>query len=72
MALAQFRKTGDSSKKEASVANLEKALAEWKNYANQLSAQYNKTRISAHGVFDWDARTIEVENDISIARNANL
>ncbi|MFC1762337.1 hypothetical protein ACFL6U_09680 [Planctomycetota bacterium] len=69
--LAQFQKTGDREKKDAAVANLEKALDAWQNYANQLSVLYNKTRISAHGVFDWDARTKEVANDINIARNAN-
>ena len=69
--LARFRKNKNSKHKENAIAQLEKALEEWKNYAAQLGESYEKVRFSGHGVFDWDTLTKDVENDIEIARSAH-
>jgi len=66
--LAYFRKNKNPEHKEQAVHHLEKALEEWKNYAAQLEESYEKVRFSGHDVFDWDALTTDVENDITIAR----
>lgn len=67
--LQRFRNTKDKNHRTKAVTHLEKALAEWKNYAAQLDASYEKVRFAGHHVFDWDALTKEVENDVNIARN---
>jgi len=68
--LARFGKNKNNEHKDNAISHLQKALEEWKNYAAQLDESYEKVRFAGHGRFDWDALTVEVENDISIARNA--
>ena len=68
--LERFRNTKNNEHKDNAIEHLQRALGEWKNYAAQLDASYEKVRFSGHGVFDWDALTADVENDINIARNA--
>ena len=68
--LERFRNSKNNEHKDNAIKHLQKALGEWKNYAAQLNASYEKVRFSGHGVFDWDALTPEVEKDIEIARNA--
>jgi hypothetical protein len=68
--LARFRKNKINEHKESAISHLKKALEEWKKYAAQLDASYEKVRFAGHGTFDWDALAVEVENDISIARDA--
>jgi hypothetical protein len=67
--LASFRKNKNNEHKKNAISHLEKALDEWKNYAAQLGASYEKVRFAGHGVFDWDALTSDVQKDIDIARN---
>ena len=69
--LQRYRTNKNIEHKQNAITHLEKDLEEWKNYAAQLDASYEKVRFSGHGVFDWDALTPEVKNDIEIARNAN-
>ena len=68
--LQRYRTNKNIEHKQNAITHLEKALEEWKNYAAQLDASYEKVRFSGHGVFDWDALTPEVKKDIEIARNA--
>ena len=68
--LAYFRKNKETAHQENAIAFLESALEAWKNYGAQLDDSYEKVRFSGHGTFDWDALTVDVENDISIAREA--
>jgi len=68
--LERFRNNKNNEHKENAIAHFEKALKEWKQYAAQLDASYEKVRFAGHHVFDWDALTSDVENDINIARNA--
>jgi len=67
--LERFRKNKNNEHKNNAVSYLEKALNEWKNYAAQLNASYEKVRFAGHGVFDWDALVSDVQKDIDIARN---
>jgi len=67
--LQRYRKTKNITHKENAIAHLEKALVQCKYYAAQLEASYEKVRFSGHDVFDWDALTPEVENDIKIAQD---
>jgi hypothetical protein len=57
--------------KTLAIANLEEALASWKEYAKILEAQYIKMDISMQGLFDWDKIELEVKKDIETARNAD-
>jgi len=69
--LERFRHTKNNEHKDKAIKHLQRALGQWKQYAAQLDASYEKVRFSGHGVFDWDALTPDVANDIEIARNAN-
>ena len=68
--LERFRVNEEFICKENAITHLEKALEEWKKYAAQLDASYEKVRFAGHHVFDWDALTLSVAHDIEIARNA--
>jgi len=68
--LALFEASKNSPYKTSAVNHLEQALVQWQNYASVLNEQYNKMEISMQGLFDWDALSHEVENDISIAQEA--
>ena len=68
--LERFRNTKTNQHKANALKHLQNALAEWKEYAAQLDASYEKVRFAGHGVFDWGALTHDVAKDIEIARNA--
>lgn len=69
--LTLFEASKNNQYKNSAVSHLEQALVQWRNYVAILDDQYIKMEISMQGVFDWDALAGDVENDISIARNAN-
>jgi hypothetical protein len=82
-ALQQFRLTGDKTKQEESIAYLESALGHWKTvaditgkYIDEISLTHLNERYGESGnlrklkKFSWANLTGEVENDITIARNA--
>ena len=69
VALAQYRKSGNIDQKNAAVSHLEEALVQWQNYAATLDFQYHKMVICFNGLFDWNAVTENVRNDISIAKD---
>ncbi|MFC1761121.1 hypothetical protein ACFL6U_03475 [Planctomycetota bacterium] len=71
--LERFRINKKPNHKENAIAHLQRALEEWKKYAAQLEASYEKVRFCGYGsmVFDWHAMTLDVANDIEIARNSN-
>ncbi len=68
--LQKYRVNKNTENKENAIVYLSNAFEEWKNYAAQLDESYEKVRFAGHHVFDWDALTVDVENDIGIARNA--
>jgi hypothetical protein len=69
--LALFEASKRNEYKVSAVAHLRQALEQWQQYAAILDRQYNKMNISMHGVFDWNAATGDVRNDIATAQNAN-
>lgn len=69
--LELFRRSYNDRHKELAIPYLERALEAWKKYASQLGKSYNKVEFAAHGTFDWDEMTAEVERDIWIARKTN-
>ncbi len=68
--LQRFRTSKNNEHKENTVSHLKKALNEWKNYAAQLDASYEKVNFAGHHLFDWDKIAVEVEKDITIVRKA--
>jgi hypothetical protein len=70
VALGLFRKTGDARHRTDAVAHLEKALAAWHAYAQELDASYtNKLFISGQKTFDWFDDS-GPRADLEIARKA--
>ena len=70
--LALFEACKKGSYQTSAVTHLQQALEQWQQYAATLDRQYNKMNISMQGVFDWNATTGEVRNDIATAQNAKL
>jgi hypothetical protein len=68
LALASYRKSGNSEHKNSAVSQLEAALVHWQNYATALDANYHQMVICFNGLFDWHAVTEKVRNDIDIAK----
>ncbi len=68
--LAQFRKTGDATRKQEAVAALEEALECWKQYGRLAGSQYRPQELARGIVLDWDALAKEIAKDIAIAQSA--
>ncbi|MBI1387186.1 MAG: carbohydrate-binding family 6 protein [bacterium] len=67
--LALYRETGEKNHQIASVTELIEALQFWRTYTEIASKQYhNPLWTNRVGYCDWDELTLEVENDIAIAR----
>ncbi|MFC1760724.1 carboxypeptidase-like regulatory domain-containing protein [Planctomycetota bacterium] len=71
VSLKKFRNNKNNQDKADAISHLEKALDEWKKYADQIYQSYKIVRISTHGDFDLNGITSDVEKDVDIARNAN-
>ena len=68
--LAKYRFGGDESDKNRSIAEMEKAVNSWINYAKSASAYYKPQLFARTRELDWDALTEYVKQDVNIARNA--
>jgi len=67
--LALFRANQSPATQMQAVAELEKALAIWKEYSANARERYtNPIRMKRVGEVDWEKAIIDLENDIAIAR----
>jgi hypothetical protein len=67
--LALFRANQDPATQAQAVAELEKALATWKDYSAQARQRYkNPVRFKRVGDVDWEKAIADLEGDIAIAR----
>ncbi len=67
--LALFRANQEPEAQAQAVAELEKALATWKEYSAQARQRYtNPVRLKRVGDVDWEKAITDLENDIAIAR----
>lgn len=67
--LAMFRSDQNPATQAQAVAELEKALAAWKDYSAHARERYkNPVRLKRVGEVDWEKAITDLENDIAIAR----
>ena len=67
--LALFRANPNPGAEAQAVAELEKALAAWKDYSAQARQRYkNPVRLKRVGEVDWEKAIADLEGDIAIAR----
>ncbi len=59
---------GDETYRKEAVADLQRALEHWKNYAAVAGAQYRPQLLCRHGMLDLAALTEQVEKDIETAK----
>jgi hypothetical protein len=70
--LSQYRYAGDEENKNKAVAELESALEAWKDYAQTATTYYNPQLLARSQKLDWVVLTGNVENDITIAKEAKV
>jgi len=69
--LAEFDRDGKPEQKQAAVEHLQKALANWKQYAAIALSQYKPQLLNRIGFVDLNEITGYVEKDIEIAQQWN-
>lgn len=68
--VAMYRISGNKGDKDNAIAEAEKSVALWKQYAQVATQQYNPTLYARTGMMDWNAIADSTLKDIEIARNA--
>jgi hypothetical protein len=64
-----FRATASAAHREGAVQSLTDAARSWRAYTAQARAQYrNPLWTNRVGIVDWAQLTVEVDQDIAIAR----
>jgi len=70
VALATFRKTGESIEKEKAITHLECAAEHWKNVMNITKKHYIETPHVSGEIFSWEKYYDQVQRDVTIALRA--
>lgn len=67
--VAQFRNSGDPSRKQEAVSALEKASRSWQRYAQLCSSQYRPQVLARTRTLDWQALAKDVEKEVETVRS---
>jgi hypothetical protein len=67
--LEYFKNTGDASYKEKAILYLEKAVENWKVYAEINTKRYHPQNFARLRIFDWNKQLEWVKKDIEIAKS---
>ena len=68
--LAMYRWSGKEDDKTHAVAQLQKAIGYWEQYAETANAQYHPQLYARTQELNWDALLEFVKKDVDIARTA--